>query len=149
MDLGFAIKWVVLKLLNTFHFFISLNVLEKSTIIIIKKKNLLTHSTKKKMHYNFSRSCNQRATWHKKKKKIQYPSYHFTPLHGFVQTDKADRSHQSTAAACGQELVNSRASATKAEHEMSQMKNSKFPSHSEERKNTTATPRYCLLVSTW
>lgn len=52
-------------------------------------------------------------------------------------------------AACGQEPVNTEAPATKADHKMSQIKNSKFHSHWGEKYHTTATPRYCLLVSTW
>lgn len=55
----------------------------------------------------------------------------------------------SALSACVQEAVNTEASATKADYEMSQIKNSKFHSYWGEKYHTTATPRYCLLVSTW
>lgn len=48
--------------------------------------------------------------------------------HLHSETEKADICCQRLAA-CGQEAVNTEASATKADHEMSQIKNSKFHSH--------------------
>lgn len=69
-------------------------------------------------------------------------------IHDFSWTEKADIGCQSPVA-CGQEPVNTEASATKADHKMSQIKNSKFHSHWGEKYHATSTPRYCLLVSTW